>query len=1127
MAPIALKRLLDKVPEQDYSEVPPLAEDSGVYVTEVNREQRRAIAAMQTQDVTVVTGPPGTGKSQMVLNIVAHAVMNGQSVLFASRNNEAVNVVMDRLREELGFPGAIRTGNRQYREIAAKDMAAALSEVGTVGTPTPAASLREDYLKLKHRLQDTEDTLHHVREAEGLLESYCAERDDLVTLLPKPVAKAGEFHVAPFHQEETKHLQATISALITLALKVKDAATKLGDEMLSVVTENELQSSLVAALEAFEKQWGAFGGRFLHPDRFDTLEDLRTYAQIWLALLPALDARSRVTRLASQYRQESSTFLQHQEGLPSELIEQIKPVASEAETKKLLSLTKKARQISARAQAIAGGRLSFWERLLTFLGLTHPVDGTVEQFVLARDALDLDWSPWSFQESFSVIDLNTVCHQLATFTEACWLQSQMDDLHKALESEQHKLDEALEALPSSLAEDVRKADLSDTDSSVLRKRMESILAHTDELIERRDRLAARVNAKLDGNDDALEMLESFKSTPAGKDKLLWTLRIPIRFQIIISHLTKWRNLVSLWEIDEAIRGLRERLETLPSESELVSLATQLKEKQAAVSAKLMRSRWLEHAKGLDTSTLQKAHCYASALKQQSGSYDPSTYGDLKASVENNLPSALEVFPIWATTNLSAKTNLRLTPGLFDIIVIDEASQCDIPSALPLLYRAKRAVIIGDPNQLRHVATLYEESDVEAAGKFGIAPDAFLYNTHSLFDVAERSVGTHPGTLLLKEHYRSDAQVIGFSNEEFYKNQLVICTDLTLCGMPKPFLERGCGAFWLHTDGRAVHPPGGSAFNPNELEALQELVPSILDVVHQYERASRQNRYVFSVGIVTPYREQANRIREWVSRTYGRSDRVAVGTAHAFQGKERDIMIFSPVLAPGLSEGSLNWLDRTDNLLNVAITRARAQLIVLGHWNYCHSLPPSSKYRRLADYIGERLEHLVLKADELPILGGEHVAVIGALTGDEHSRTTLRRFITSCREFVWWVDPYLQDLVFDLFRDVFQHSDVDIRDVRLLTSAEQMKATQSRRPRLNADKAQALQSELRSRGVSFELRLLPKRELPHDRFLYSVGDSINMPPFGGAYGAHKHVSEYTHSETDLAFFEQYWDQATPA
>ena len=59
----------------------------------------------------------------------------------------------------------------------------------------------------------------------------------------------------------------------------------------------------------------------------------------------------------------------------------------------------------------------------------------------------------------------------------------------------------------------------------------------------------------------------------------------------------------------------------------------------------------------------------------------------------------DVLPCWAVTSLSARGRLPMQPGIFDLLVIDEASQCDIASALPLLYRSKRAVIIGDPQQL--------------------------------------------------------------------------------------------------------------------------------------------------------------------------------------------------------------------------------------------------------------------------------------------------------------------------------------------------------------------------------------------------------------------------------------------
>ena len=64
-----------------------------------------------------------------------------------------------------------------------------------------------------------------------------------------------------------------------------------------------------------------------------------------------------------------------------------------------------------------------------------------------------------------------------------------------------------------------------------------------------------------------------------------------------------------------------------------------------------------------------------------------------------------LFPCWAVTSLAARGRVPFTAGHFDLVVIDEASQCDIASALPLLFRAKRSVIIGDPQQLRHITAL--------------------------------------------------------------------------------------------------------------------------------------------------------------------------------------------------------------------------------------------------------------------------------------------------------------------------------------------------------------------------------------------------------------------------------------
>src|SRR5690606_4362279 len=81
---------------------------------------------------------------------------------------------------------------------------------------------------------------------------------------------------------------------------------------------------------------------------------------------------------------------------------------------------------------------------------------------------------------------------------------------------------------------------------------------------------------------------------------------------------------------------------------------------------------------------------------------------------NATKNFLDVFNIISVTSLSAKASLPLSNELFDLVVIDEASQCDIASAIPLILRAKQLVVIGDPLQLKHITSLnkFEEEKIK-------------------------------------------------------------------------------------------------------------------------------------------------------------------------------------------------------------------------------------------------------------------------------------------------------------------------------------------------------------------------------------------------------------------------------
>jgi len=111
----------------------------------------------------------------------------------------------------------------------------------------------------------------------------------------------------------------------------------------------------------------------------------------------------------------------------------------------------------------------------------------------------------------------------------------------------------------------------------------------------------------------------------------------------------------------------------------------------------------------------------------------------------------------------------------------------------------------------------------------------------------------------------------------------------------------------------------------------------------------------TVGIVTPFREQENRIRDLVARRLdaGLIDTMdlKIDTAHGYQGDERDLMIFSTVISRGSPESTIGFLSVTQNLFNVAITRARSELHVVGDRTAC--LRSGVEYlEKFAQYISQ-------------------------------------------------------------------------------------------------------------------------------------------------------------------------------
>ncbi|MFF3650526.1 AAA domain-containing protein [Streptomyces sp. NPDC002181] len=276
---------------------------------------------------------------------------------------------------------------------------------------------------------------------------------------------------------------------------------------------------------------------------------------------------------------------------------------------------------------------------------------------------------------------------------------------------------------------------------------------------------------------------------------------------------------------------------------------------------------------------------------------------------------------WAISTHSVR-QLELVPKLFDLVVIDEASQCSIPSVLPLLFRAERALIIGDPMQLGHIPGITAQQERQARVRAGLSAaqledHRLAYHVYASYHAAAQH---GEKALLLDEHYRCHPAIADVVNGYCYAGQLQVLTDVRRqFPATDPYGDAGPAPVlgWVDVPhGESARGSGDRSWrNAAEARRVQETVDGLL--LSLPEDAT--------VGVVTPFKAQ----KEALAHVWADDARVRVGTVHAFQGGQRDVMVLSPVATGNTPPRTTHWVASQVNLWNVAITRAKSQLITVG------------------------------------------------------------------------------------------------------------------------------------------------------------------------------------------------------
>ena len=267
------------------------------------------------------------------------------------------------------------------------------------------------------------------------------------------------------------------------------------------------------------------------------------------------------------------------------------------------------------------------------------------------------------------------------------------------------------------------------------------------------------------------------------------------------------------------------------------------------------------------------------------------------SQKENLSCFQRLFPVIATTCISAH---RLGPPecLFDMTIMDEASQCNTAVALVPVLRGKKLMLVGDPQQLNPVILLGEGDNEKLMKKYGISPE-YDYRKNSIYKTF-LACDAVSDEVLLRYHYRCSPKIIDFNNQKYYHSRLKICTE---SGQEQPLVYVDV------TDDRTEQ---------------KNTAPGEIEQIVRYAEAHKDK----TIGVITPFVNQKNAIEKRLKEEG--LDQVVCGTVHAFQGDEKDVILFSTAITGQTGEGTYGWLKNNRELINVAVSRAREQLIVLSN-----------------------------------------------------------------------------------------------------------------------------------------------------------------------------------------------------
>jgi very-short-patch-repair endonuclease len=942
-----------------------------------NEEQRTILERLRGGGGVLVQGPPGTGKSHTIANLISHFLARGERVLVTSHTARALKVLQAKLPADLrplcvsllggdrealteleGSVHGITSRQQEWDPASAKGRASRLRN-SLDGARKEQSELRQQLLEVRqaetqsHAVAGYGGTLSVV--AQALLNDRAKYEwfDDRTAGDETPLSRAdGEAILALIQQlgVEMPRLRLvrreTIPEQEQFALRVRQATALV--EQISAIEDRKAAERFIQVSSRIRTEVEQRAREVA--DRLSKLKGRRAWID---------------EAIADTSAGETHLYKQLLKGLAAKLA----TIGSEAETAQSVSVTSPADWDPAegrvQAQTLlehfkAGGSLKrgpfktkIAKALEPFINSVRvdgapPTEGApLERLIqrldvelAIRDAEAFIGARLSattgnlLERQARLINERSVLEELDALDEA-W-SSLRDAVGRALGSEvstrtESEVSHLLRAAVDAKALDELSAaekELAATERSLAsvasRKDAHPVVGELLAAVKSRDvdayasllhdlDAARELADSLDERDDWIAYLR--EKLPLLTNRLLREPTSPVWQSRLheVENAWRWRK-ASEW-LDRLIAPGRER-----ELAERLEAAESLERKTLeSLASTLAWHRTLENLTPHEEQHLKNWAFSMRKLGKGTGKHAPKW----RAEARESMKESRSAIPVWIMPVYQVASNVAAAPEVFDVVIVDEASQSGV-EALLLFYLAKKVIVVGDDQQISPESVGIDRDRVDALAEQYLKTIPFaktLGVDSSLFSRAEVQFASR---VILREHFRCMPEIIQFSNELCYRTQPL--SPLRQYGFDRldPTVTRYVPNGYRHGEGSQV-------FNePEALAVVEAIAKCTVDPAYDGK----------SFGVVSLQgTRQARLIEKLLFERIGHREFVArnivCGDAYAFQGDERDVMFLSLVAAEGTTRIGPLTRDPDKRRFNVAASRARDQV-----WLF-HSVQPGA------------------------------------------------------------------------------------------------------------------------------------------------------------------------------------------